>query len=177
YAVVASYLKRLAPGGSVLDVGCAHGILAREVAPHAARYLGIDRDASSISVARQSNLERAEFEVADAHDYVPEGRFDAIVFNEVLYYLREPLQVLQRYADFLTFDGVLILSNGAFRRVLELIQIVRGKWDLVDQTMVVTDAGMMWTVQALRRKRPGTVTDRSVGTENLPGRSRERSAG
>ena len=154
YAVIAGYLVRLAPGGSILDVGCGQGLLAQYIAPFVGRYLGIDRDEPCIKAAKESGVENAVFEVADAHSYAPASAFDAIVFNESLWYLRDPLNILRRYADCLTPNGVVVVSLAAFRPALQLIHMTRSVCEFVDQTIVMNDLGVVWAVQALRRKRP-----------------------
>ena len=152
YAVIAGYLKRLIPGGNVLDVGCGQGILARDIEPFVGRYLGIDRDEPSIGAARQIGLGNAEFEIADAQHFSPSGMFDAIVFNESLYYLKDPLAILRRYSRTLMPDGVLIVSTVASRRALPLIQALRTACELIDETIVLNHLGVVWVILALRCK-------------------------
>ena len=150
YAVIAGYLKRLVPGGSVLDVGCGYGILARDIAPFVGSYLGIDRDHPSIDAARSAGIENAQFEVADAQDLSLGVSFDAIVFNESLYYLRDPMAVLRRYAKAVTPNGIIIVSIAARRPALRLIHALRSAGELLDETIVLNDLGIVWVIQALR---------------------------
>jgi 2-polyprenyl-3-methyl-5-hydroxy-6-metoxy-1,4-benzoquinol methylase len=150
YAVVAGYLKRLAPGGSVLDVGCGYGILARDIGPFVGSYLGIDRDHRGIDAARSARIENAQFEVADAQDFNLSGSFDAIIFNECLYYLRDPIAVLRRYARAVTPNGIIVVSIVVRRPALRLIQALRSAGELLDETIVLNDLGIAWVIQALK---------------------------
>jgi len=150
YGVIAAYLRRLVPDGSILDVGCAQGVLAAEVAHLTHRYLGIERDAACVGAARQLGLNNAEFRVADASNFAPDEAFDAIVFNESLYYLPDPLAALARYAKTLTPQGVLIVSATAYRPALRLISAIRESYSLLEQTTVSNEAGVTWVVMALK---------------------------
>jgi SAM-dependent methyltransferase len=153
YAVIVGYLRRFVAGGSVLDVGCGQGLLARDIAPFLGRYLGIDRDPASIKVATELAIANASFVAAEADTYVPRTTFDAIVFNESLYYLRDPLAILRRYADCLTPGGVIVTSIAAFRPALELIHMTGRVCELVDQTVVMNERGIVWAIQLLRPRR------------------------
>jgi SAM-dependent methyltransferase len=156
YAVIVGYVRRFAQGGSVLDVGCGQGLLARDIAPFVGRYLGIDRDPASIKLATEASIGHATFAVADAQTYVPAATFDAVIFNESLYYLREPLSVMRRFANCLTPQGVVIISIAAFRPSLQLIHMTASECELVDRTVVMNDRGVVWAIQLLRPRLPST---------------------
>ncbi len=111
YSVIVEYLRSLKPGGSILDVGCGEGILRERLRPYDySRYVGID--ISKVALAKASHMadERTVFVRADATMYTPTEAFDAIVFNETLYYLSEPAEVFRRYRRFLKPDGILVTS-------------------------------------------------------------------
>ncbi len=73
-------------------------------------HVGIDLSASAISVASKQQNERSTFLAADCENYSPEGRFDVIVFNEVLCCLRDPLQTVERYVRYLNSGGLVLVS-------------------------------------------------------------------
>jgi predicted TPR repeat methyltransferase len=112
-AVTAQLLRAAVPDArAVLDVGCAAGTLAKTVrASGVERYVGVDISAVAI---READLAAGEFLVADLHGFDPgsRGPFDAIVFNEVLYYAEvdDAVAQLARYARHLTPRGVLVFS-------------------------------------------------------------------
>lgn len=74
--------------GSLLDVGCGHGLVSNEVAlrSSSARVLGIDLSETKIASARASVGSRTnvEFRVATLEG-VPESGFDAVSLVDVLY--------------------------------------------------------------------------------------------
>jgi chemotaxis methyl-accepting protein methylase len=52
--------------------------------------------------------------VADILRYVPDQKYDVILFRESIYYIWKPRirQVLTRYTDYLTPEGVLVVDMG-----------------------------------------------------------------
>ncbi len=97
------------PQCAVLDVGCGEGILQRRM--DYGRYVGVDVNAEAIRRAQPRVNGHTEFHVAPGESFEPTGRFDAIVFNESLYYIPEPLKVFEHYRRFLQSDGIMIVCN------------------------------------------------------------------
>jgi 2-polyprenyl-6-hydroxyphenyl methylase/3-demethylubiquinone-9 3-methyltransferase len=111
YRAIAVYCRHLKPAARILDVGCGAGVLASWFS-NASRssYFGVDLSEVAIEQARQSNLRRAEFAVADAATHEPSQVFDVIVFNEILCYLENPEEHVRRIARSLAPGGLLIAS-------------------------------------------------------------------
>ena len=114
HMVVLGYTLRAGSNPRILDVGCGSGgwleYIQRAGMPYE-RYLGIDVSTEGIELARPLADARTEFAVcADGATYTPTERYDAIVFNEVVWYFKNPGEVLARYAQHLTDRGVLIVS-------------------------------------------------------------------
>lgn len=147
YAVVRDAVERFAgEAGEILDVGCAQGIL--QCGLHYGRYTGIDLAPETIARAGDRADERTRFLVADAASYTPERAYDAIVFNECLYYLRDPVGVAHRYVRHLTPGGVIVVSMfdraWALRRILRRLRTIG---PVVAGARVVNRTGAAWTVQ------------------------------
>ena len=107
YRAVRAAVERHAPDGFVLDVGCSQGILQEGLRYR--RYVGVDRYGPALQRARGAGAPRTTFVAADASRYVPDAAPDAVVLNEVLYYLPRPLRVAERYAGLLAPGGVLVV--------------------------------------------------------------------
>jgi 2-polyprenyl-3-methyl-5-hydroxy-6-metoxy-1,4-benzoquinol methylase len=156
YSVLAGYVCHLSRGGAVLDVGCGQGILLRSL-PDAAysKYVGIDLSASAIAAAQEQRRElqrpeppalqqqepqqnqRSTFLSADCESYVPGEKFDVIVFNEVLYYLRDPQQLVERYAQSLRGGGVMLVSMcTAARGSAAILGQLKAHYATVAETLV-----------------------------------------
>lgn len=123
YHALRSVIDRYAGDGFVLDIGCSQGILQEGLRYR--RYLGVDSFADSIMLASAKTDHRTEFICADAMTYLPDEPADAIVMNEVLYYLPNPLAAVGHHARSLSAEGVIIISvfahAWATRRLLRMI--------------------------------------------------------
>jgi SAM-dependent methyltransferase len=111
YGVIAAYLAALCPGGAVLDVGCGEGLLRERLGGAAgSRFVGVDVAPAAIAAAAARADPGATFLVADAESWTPGERFDAVVFNDSLYYFRDPLATVERYRACLEPPGWIVLS-------------------------------------------------------------------
>jgi 2-polyprenyl-3-methyl-5-hydroxy-6-metoxy-1,4-benzoquinol methylase len=113
YAVIATCLRTHCPGGALLDAGCGEGILCDHLWPGSySQYLGIDFSAAAIERARARPRRQASFDVGDVTSYAPgpDRRFDAIIFNEVLYCTNDPAAVIAHWQPFLQPQGIMIAS-------------------------------------------------------------------
>ncbi len=93
---------RFPPELLVLDVGCAGGDIALEIAAHGYRVKGIDFDPRRLETARR--LAAAEgmdvpFELSDAARLAQLGeRYDLIILGEILEHFYEPWKILEEVA-------------------------------------------------------------------------------
>lgn len=85
-------IASLAPK-SVLDVGCGSGLILTRLAPHCARYIGVDFSGEAVGLIRKAvranpalrHVETFEAAAADMGDRI-DGRYDVVVINSVLQY-------------------------------------------------------------------------------------------
>jgi SAM-dependent methyltransferase len=155
YSLLLGYLQYFAPGGAVLDVGCGEGILQERLRPVGyARYVGLDVSTVAIAQAAPRADATTRFVVGDAATYVPPEPFDAIVFNESLYYVHEPLPVVQRYASYLTAEGVILTSlYGGSARAQAIGRALRGRYRVLDE-VTISHGARAWVCQVLGPTRP-----------------------
>lgn len=90
----AKYTATLAalPGpqvGAALEVGCSIGVLTRQLAPRCTSLLAVDMAEAALAEARQrcATLPHVTIRRLRIPQEWPEGRFDLILFSEMLYYL------------------------------------------------------------------------------------------
>ena len=155
FSILAGYICHLKPGGAVLDVGCGQGALLRRLPSDSySRYVGIDLSASAISVASKQQNERGAFLAADCENYSPEGRFDVIVFNEVLCCLHDPLQTVERYVRSLNPGGLVLVSLcSAARGSATVLWRLRQVYATVDEVRLThSGRNVTWVCAALRRQ-------------------------
>jgi SAM-dependent methyltransferase len=137
---------------AVLDVSCGEGILQAYLRPYGyAKYVGLDLSAAAIQQAAPYADERTVFLVQDASTYLPTEAFDAIIFNESLYYLHEPLAVVQHLARALTDIGIMLISlYGQSARAQAIAQTLSAQYQVLDAvTIVHGQTARSWMRQAL----------------------------
>lgn len=150
YSVIAGTLHHLKPGGSVLDVGAGEGLLADHLRPFGtSRYHGIDLSETAVQQAASRADANTTFAAADAESYTPPGRWDAIVFNECVYYFNDPLGTVQRYEACLEDGGLFVLSTFRSRRADVIVRRLLERYRLLEETAITNRKGT-WVVRVLR---------------------------
>lgn len=73
---------------SALEVGCANGVLTRQLAARCDDLLAVDvsRTALDAAEARCADLPQVRFDLCQLPKDVPAGRFDLLTLSEVVYY-------------------------------------------------------------------------------------------
>jgi SAM-dependent methyltransferase len=139
----------------VLDVGCGTAALSaayRRRNPRA-RLLGIDKDPSLAAIAAERLDELATVDVED--DPMPfdvsEG-IDCIVYGDILEHLRDPWTVLERQAEALTPDGVILICIPNLEHWSFAEKLLRGTWDY-QPTGLLDETHLRWF--SLRSMREG----------------------
>ena len=122
HLLVAGLIRRYAPGGAVLDIGCGSGGL---IAPLRdafggvpCRYVGLDLSTRALDIA----AERARTEIGERDgftvelvqgsfdEFEPGAAFDAVVFSESLYYAPDPRRTVRRYLGALSAGGIVVVT-------------------------------------------------------------------
>ena len=87
-------------GQTVLDVGCAEGLIGMELARRGAQLVhGVEVVAGHIDVARELRGDLpCSFEVDNANTYEPRGQFDIVLMLAVLHKLKDPTAACKRFA-------------------------------------------------------------------------------
>jgi 2-polyprenyl-3-methyl-5-hydroxy-6-metoxy-1,4-benzoquinol methylase len=100
------------PAGTIVDLGCGHGLFANLLAERSAerRVIGIDPDERKIAVAKLTERDGVRFEVGDATTYALPA-CDAVTVIDVLYLLPEldQVRVIANAARALRPGGVLVV--------------------------------------------------------------------
>jgi SAM-dependent methyltransferase len=152
FSVLIGYMTHFKPGGSILDIGCGEGVLYERTQAHGySRYVGVDLSSSAIAKIRARD-DRSAFFAADAERYVPDGKFEITVFNEVLYYFHDPQAVAARYARDLQTGGILLVSTcTAFKRGAGILDGLKRTLRVLDETRVSQrDNAWSWLITVLQ---------------------------
>jgi peptidoglycan/xylan/chitin deacetylase (PgdA/CDA1 family)/SAM-dependent methyltransferase len=102
------------PDGSALELACAQGHFAAQLAPRVGSLLATDISQRAIDGAarRCQGLGNVAFQTLDFARQPLPGRYDLIVCSEALYYLDVPLEaVARRMAQALKPGGLLVMAH------------------------------------------------------------------
>jgi len=106
YQEIARMVEEFCKGDSVLDVGCGEAVLANYL-PGAITYSGLEPSTKALTVSKT----KGTCHHATAETFLPgDEQWDAIVFNEMLYYSPDPPAVLAKFAKCLRPNGIIIIS-------------------------------------------------------------------
>jgi 2-polyprenyl-3-methyl-5-hydroxy-6-metoxy-1,4-benzoquinol methylase len=106
YAVLAGYVEDARPR-TILDLGCGVGLL-RGYLEHVGfeRFVGIDPSEVAVEQGNGSGFSRTQFKVG----LVPDGTYDVIICNEMLYYVEDLDDLFARITASLSESGRLVTS-------------------------------------------------------------------
>jgi SAM-dependent methyltransferase len=156
YAVIAGYCLHGGDVSSVLDLGCGSGLVRGWLRPLGTiEYVGVDRSKIAIDMAKKEWPDsRTDFVAADIATYVPDRKFDIIIFNEVLYYLDQPGDILGRFGEFLEDNGRFIISLWDDPEAQEAWRRSRAKVRVVDAVQTRHSSGLSWQIRLCRPPGP-----------------------
>ncbi|MGP9813838.1 class I SAM-dependent methyltransferase [Rhodopseudomonas sp. NSM] len=159
YWAIIGYMDAFRRDGEYLDVGCGDGVLFRRFrALGYQRYVGIDISDVAIEKLAPHQDDRTIFAQADGNVHEPEGRFDVVVFNESLYYLRDPIRSLERYAQSLKPGGCIIVSTyTASRRSRAVLREAKRAFEVVDEAQT-TQGLNSWLCTVFKKTKTAVAT-------------------
>jgi SAM-dependent methyltransferase len=155
YLIVLGYLLRTRTNPRILDVGCGTGRLLElieRIGMPFERYLGVDLSNEAVKRARARAIVNSDFVTANASDFSTTERFDAVVFNEVIYYFSKPAELVSRYAEFLREGGVLIASMYKLPPIRFFWKEIDGIFQTVDVTWVRSRNNHEWQIRLLEKR-------------------------
>jgi SAM-dependent methyltransferase len=131
--LVASHCRHPA----ILDAGCGDGLLVEALRKNRgySHYLGLDLSELAVERAQRFANPTTRFLAADAEKFAAGERFDAIVFNESLYYFEDPLGAAERYRSLLELNGLFILSMFGSQRSLAILRALRQRYRVVEERL------------------------------------------
>ena len=151
-AVIAA-LQRYADKGSILEIGCGEGILQSRMQPGSySRYVGVDLSEVAIQKATHLNNEITHYQAADMETFTTDEKFDVVLFNESVYYAKKPLQLMQRYAQYLKPGGHIILSIYKTADNEAVISKITSAWPVLEQKISSNERGS-WYCQVYAQQK------------------------
>jgi len=152
YAVIVGYCRYGGDVSSVLDLGCGSGVLCGWLRPLGPiDYVGVDLSNVAIDTARRDWTDGStNFIVMDIATYIPDRKFDIIIFNEVLYYFDQPGDILGRFEGFLNENGRFIISLWDAPESRLAWRRSRGSVRVVDAVQTRHSSGVSWQIRLCR---------------------------
>jgi 2-polyprenyl-6-hydroxyphenyl methylase/3-demethylubiquinone-9 3-methyltransferase len=149
--VAKDMLERYVNGGNVLEIGCGEGIFFNQIPENIySFYEGID--ISKVAIDKIEPSFKSLFKVADMETYQPNKEtYSVIVFNEVLYYSNNPINLLRRYLKFLDDKGIMIIGMYLSPKSLEIWQQVKESFNILESKDVQQD-GKAWVYTIIKAK-------------------------
>ena len=128
-------ILRHGSGGKVALMGCGTGGLAAILdRSECTSILGIDLSSVAVERAKRRGLTRAQFTVADFASWGCTEQYDAIVFEESLYYipLKEQVRVLAAHRLSLTRAGVFVITVSDAARYRTMLKMIRSRFHILE---------------------------------------------
>lgn len=111
-SVLNQYLKS---DSKVLDIGCGAGTLCLYLASKGNEVLGIDISKKAVDSANDGadklRLKNVRFEVINFPNKAPQGKYDFIIFTEVVEHLKDEEKALRIINKLLNRNGILFIST------------------------------------------------------------------
>lgn len=109
------YRNWIRDGMKILDVGCGAGknLFRIDSEYENCDLYGVDISEKMIDIAKENNSHNRNFICfikTDFLDFVPEEKFDVIIFNYVLHHVENPLAVIQKATHYLAPQGILMIT-------------------------------------------------------------------
>ena len=140
-SVIAKVARLIGPDRRVLDVGCAHGYGAEALGTLGCRVVGVERDAEDAARARAycEQVLVADVEQPGWTAALGAGRFDVVLFSDVLEHLRDPGQVLREALGVLEPErGAVVASVPNVAHVSVRLELLLGSFRR--ETLGILDA-------------------------------------
>jgi 2-polyprenyl-6-hydroxyphenyl methylase/3-demethylubiquinone-9 3-methyltransferase len=153
FEAIVAMIRRYAPGGNLLEMGCGEAVLEGYLRDEDFKSLvGVDIADVAIERARQVAGPKSTYFAADMNDFVPTGPFDAIVFTESINYLHNREQLLRKYIQYLVPGGKFIISVFEFKQSPQIWREIETPLRVVDEVRTTNQRGT-WVCKVLEAKK------------------------
>lgn len=127
-AIAAHAQRLLAPGGRVLDIGCASGGLLAVLRPGAGHLAGLELSPTAAAAAAQVGDQIVCGALADDGLPFEAGSFDLVVLADVLEHLADPGAGLARATAWCRPGGAVLVSVPNVAHWHARLTLLRGRW-------------------------------------------------
>jgi len=150
YSIIVGYIIFMKEDCKILDLGCGEGLLKSRLCNSYNRYIGIDVSPAAIRMSKQYEDNKSEFRVGAIETFNSDDRFNIIVFNECLYYLNNPINVINAYKKNLEPGGAFIISMHSIDNTGKLWKMIDDSFDILDSVSVTNTKGTSWIIKVIK---------------------------
>lgn len=102
-------IKENLKDGEILDVGCADGLMAKELSRYYNHITAIDGSEELINRAKQFNLKNVDFMYTLFEEFNPTIRFDSVILSDILEHVNDPISLLNMAKKWVKDNGVIVI--------------------------------------------------------------------
>jgi len=132
-----------------LDVGCSSGYLARPLAEHGVRVVGVELDRDAADDARAVCEDVVVGDVETMELPFDTGSFDVVVCGDLIEHLRDPGSAMARLRPFLRPGGRLVLTTPNVANWAIRLSLLGGRWRYTDRGILDRTHVHLFTRKAL----------------------------
>ncbi|MEI7931534.1 MAG: methyltransferase domain-containing protein [Alphaproteobacteria bacterium] len=157
YGVIRDFALGYKSPLSLLDIGSGIGVLRSTfVDGELSAYTGLDISIEAVKKCQGANYFCSEFIVGDFDTFAPDRTYDVIVFNESIYYSKDPPALLHRYWPHIAPGGMCIVS------INDYDARSRAQWRRLDRAFqadasrqVINEKGQLWDIKVYIKSQTG----------------------
>lgn len=162
YGIITGYLRSINLAGPVLDLGCGEGVLYDYLPPPlVTAYVGVDISPEGLKIHRAATVTdipvRLFCSPLEQFQPPPDMLFASVIFNEVLYFVADPIAALRRMKSRLLPGGTIIVSwycmpqSPDYPKEEEFWRNVLQEFQVLDMSLLTNlGAELSWRVAAIR---------------------------
>ena len=116
----------------VLDVGCSSGALGEQIKQRfecEVTGIEVDENAARVAMEKLDKVIVGNLDNFNLESYFSNNYFDCIIFADVLEHTKNPWIILKHFSQFLTDDGIIIISLPNVRHCTTILNLIfKGYW-------------------------------------------------
>lgn len=142
FEVVRKFIHQYSKKGNLLELGCGIGLLQANLDRSSyKKYVGIDISNEAIKTAKRLEDQSALYLKEDMEKYEPLENFDVIIFSETIYYSKFPIALIQKYFNYITSEGKIIISIFETGNNLKLINNIDQNFCVINRVISENSRG------------------------------------
>lgn len=108
-------IKENLKGEKILDVGCADGLMTKELSKYFKHITAIDGSEKLIKRAEKYNLKNVKFIYTLFEEFNTKDKFDSVILSDILEHVKEPVRLMKMSKEWVKRNGrILILVPNAY---------------------------------------------------------------